>query len=259
VKARAICGTLIVALTMAASAGGAAIGEGDLIATFDGSLHPTVLPRQEPAPVAVRVAGNLRSATGDTDSLPQLRTISVAINRQGRLFDRGLPVCRARQIQPGTPAGARAKCGDSLVGRGHVRVQVRLAGQLPFLVRAKLLAFKGPRQNGDRLILAQAYAEDPPGSFVLVFHLKRKTGTYGTVLTTTLPGPTQKWAYLTHFDMTLHRLYDFHGERRSYVSAACSAPAGFEQAVFPFARATYSFATGQQLKISEAAVCRVAS
>ena len=68
--------------------------DGDLIVSFDGGLSPTKLPRRALAPVAVRVAGNVKSATGNEDSLPQLRKISVAINRQGHLFDHGLPVCQ---------------------------------------------------------------------------------------------------------------------------------------------------------------------
>lgn len=38
--------------------------------------------------------------------------------------------------------------------------------------------------------------------------------------------------------------------RRSYVSAACTAPAGFDSALFPFAKATDAFGTGQQLSIT---------
>ena len=135
---------------------------------------------------------------------------------------------------------------------------MRLQGQLPFTVRARLLAFNGPREDGRRLILAQVYAQDPPGSFILTFRVTRKAGTYGTVLSTTLPETTRGWAYLTHFDMTLHRTYTYRDKERSYISAACDAPSGFDRALFPLARATYTFATGQRLTMSEAATCHVA-
>lgn len=65
------------------------------------------------------------------------------------------------------------------------------------------------------------------------------------------------WAYLTHFEMTLDRRYRYGGKARSYVSAACSAPAGFSGAIFPFAKATYGFATGQRLTTTVVRSCKV--
>lgn len=230
--------------------------DGDLFVTFDGSLHPTKLPRRTLAPVAVRVAGNIKSASGNEDQLPQLRRISVAINRQGKLFDRGLPTCSVKAIQPATEAAARRVCGGAIVGDGHIRLQARIPGQRAFPVKARILAFNGPRRDGHRQIVAQAYARNPPGAFVLIFRVSKQPGLFGTVLSTTLPLGARRWAFLTHFDMTLHRVYRYRGQRRSYVSAACGAPPGFDIAVFPFARATYGFANGQRLTTSIARSCR---
>ena len=57
--------------------------------------------------------------------------------------------------------------------------------------------------------------------------------------------------------MTLRRTYTYHGARRSYVSAACDAPAGFPVATFPFARAAYGFADGRSLSVAIARSCTV--
>lgn len=232
-------------------------GRGDLIASFDARLDPAALPRDRPAPISVRVMGGVRSASGQLDQLPQLLEITVAINRQGRLFDRGLPVCRPRMIQPATPAAALRVCGDALVGRGRVQVRAHVQGQRPFTVPAALLVFNGPRRGGHRLILAHAFAPDPPGSFVLPFEVRQARGQFGTVLSSTVPRRVRPWAYLTYFEMTLHRTYSWRGERRSYVSAACAAPPGFDSAPFPFAHVSYLFADGQRLSMSEAAICKV--
>jgi hypothetical protein len=229
--------------------------QGRLIVAFDAGLAPKTLPRSTPEPVAVRVAGDVRTAKGAP--LPQLRTIAVAINRAGRLYDRGLPSCRLAAIQPATEAGARSLCHRAIVGTGHVALSVRLENQEPFAVKANLLAFNGPRRHGRKLILAQVYAQDPPGAFVLTFTLKRKGGLFGTVMSTTLPPSAQGWAYLTHFDMTLDRRYRYHGKARSYVSAACTAPDGFPGAVFPLAKATYGFDNGQRLTTTVVRSCRV--
>jgi len=231
---------------------------GEVLASFDGGISPSALPRAEAAPVAVHVEGALRSVSGDPEQLPQLRRIEVAINRQGRLFDRGLPVCQPSQIQPASEAAARRICGAALVGHGKVDVQVRINSQLPFEIHADLLAFNGPRRHGRRLIFAHVYAGEPPGSFTLACTVSRRPGQFGTVLETTLPPRARGWAYLTHFEMTLHRTYVYRGRRRSYVSAACSAPAGFRSALFPFARATYSFLESPGVTLSVAGECHVA-
>lgn len=219
--------------------------EGDLITSFDGVLAPQTLPRTDPAPIAVTVAGNIKSANEDAEKLPQLRTIVVGINRAGKLYDKGLPTCAVKRIQPATESEAERICGPAIVGHGHATVQVRLPTQPLFVVKADLLAFNGPRKHGKKLILAQIYSQAPPGAFVLPFTVKRKKGVFGTVMSTTLPKSAQDWAYLTHFDMTLDRRFSYRDRIRSYVSAACSAPAGFPGAIFPFARATYGFADGR--------------
>ena len=76
-------------------------------------------------------------------------------------------------------------------------------------------------------------------------------------MATRLPASAQGWAYLTHFDMTLDRRYRYRGRARSYVSAACAAPAGFPGAVFPLAKATYGFANGQRVSTTVVRSCRV--
>jgi hypothetical protein len=232
-------------------------GEGDLVVTFNSNLSPASLPRATPAPVAVRVAGDVETL-GDPNLLPQLRTIDIEINRQGRLFDRGLPVCNVDEIEPATERNARRVCGGAIVGSGHVAAQVRIPTQPLFTVEAKLLVFNGPRRNGHKLILAQAYARKPPGAFILVFRVSRQSGVFGTVMSTTLPPSAQSWAYITHFDMNLRRTYTWHGQEHSFVSAACTAPAGFDTAPFPLARATYGFADGRSLTTSATRSCRVA-
>jgi hypothetical protein len=230
--------------------------QGDLLASLQGGISPNALPRQSFAPVGVRVAGGVKALNGIR--LPQLRTIDVAINRAGRLYDKGLPTCKVRSIQPATEAQARKVCSQAIVGSGRVTVSVRLPSQRDFTVNANLLAFNGPTKHGKKIILAQIYAHNPPGAFVLTFTLSHRKGLYGTVMSTELPTSAHGWAYLTFFEMTLERRYPYKGKRRSYVSAACSAPKGFTKAIFPFAKASYGFDNGQVLTTTIARTCRVA-
>jgi hypothetical protein len=230
--------------------------QGELVVSFDGGLAPSRLPRTEPAPIAISVAGTVKSAKKGT-GIPQLQTISVAINRAGRLSDVGLPVCRVASIQPATEANAREHCGGAIVGHGSVAVEAHVPTQPAFMVHASLLAFNGPTVDGRKEILAQVYAQEPPGAFVLTFRLSRRPGLFGTVMSTRLPASARGWAYLTRFQMTLHRIYRYAGRRRSFVSAACSAPAGFPGAVFPFAKATYGFSGGRRMHTTVVRGCHV--
>jgi hypothetical protein len=229
--------------------------EGDVRASFQGAIKPNKLPRDDYAPVGVTVAGGARALNGSR--LPQLQKITVAINRVGRLYDKGLPTCEVSRIQPSTEEVARRVCGEAIVGDGHVTLLVRLNGQSDFLVNGKLLAFNGPRKNGRKLILAQIYSHNPPGAFVLSFEVRKQKGTYGTVIETELPSYAKSWAYLTFFEMSLKRTYRHAGKTRSYVSAACAAPEGFTKVLFPFAKASYRFAGGKVLKTSISRTCSV--
>jgi len=230
--------------------------KGDLIVSFQGEIAPSALSRTKPEPVSVRVAGNVKTTNGLR--LPQLRTIAVAINRSGRLYDKGLATCRVESIQPATEAVAKKRCADSIVGSGHVTLVVRLPSQGDYISRNNLLAFNGPREGNKKLILAQIYSKNPPGAIILTFTVRPSKGLYGNVIETTLPDYAQGWAYLTQFDMTLGRTYTYRGKQRSYVSASCAAPAGFPGALFPFAKATYEFATGEVVTTKINRHCKVA-
>lgn len=245
--------SLLVLVTIAE---GEVTREGDLIASFEGGITPQRLPRSGGAPVTVRVAGNVKTTHGLR--LPQLRKISVAINRAGQLYDKGLPVCRVSSIQPATEAEARRRCADSIVGDGHVTLVVRLPSQADYISRNNLLAFNGPHRHGKKLILAQVYSKNPPGAIILTFTVKKHPGVYGNVIETELPKYAEGWAYLTQFEMNLGRTYTYRGKKRSYVSAACAAPKGFPGAVFPFGKASYLFGTGEVLTTKIVRSCKVA-
>ena len=253
-----IAAALLLALGVTAVARGELQQEGNLVVSFGGGISPHSLPRNKPAPVEIGVDSTIRTSD-DSDPPPQLRRISIAINRDGKLYDRGLPTCRYRRIQPATMDAARRLCGGAIIGKGRVRVRVRLSNQPPFTLKAPLLVFNAPRsKHGERRFLAQAYSRFPPSAFILIFKVReRQGGRFGTVVSTTLPKSAWKWAYVTYFEMRLRRTYTYRGRRRSYVSASCAAPAGFPGAVYPFARASFEFAGGRQIASTLIRDCKV--
>jgi hypothetical protein len=247
---------LLVTLGAAAASQAEVVQEGDVIVAFDGGISPRALPRAELAPVTVTIDSSFRSAAGN-EPPPQLKTISIGINRRGRIFDRGLPTCRVRRIQPTTIDAAKKICGGAIVGSGHVQVLVNLANQPPFLFTGPMLVFNAERSGGERRLLAQVYGRKPPSAFVLNFRVVKEPGEFGTVIKTSLPQSAIDWAYVTQFDMKLRRIYDYGGERRSFVNAACAAPEGFPGAVFAFARANFGFAGGEKVTATVVKDCVV--
>jgi sugar lactone lactonase YvrE len=208
--------------------------------SFDGKLTPHVLPRHGTAPVGIVVDAQI-GATGGEDP-PQLRRITIAINRNGRFSSKGLPACRVDQIQPSTTAGALAACRGSLVGEGRFSANVKLPEQSPFPSAGKVLAFNG-KVNGNPAILAHIYGTQPaPTSTVLPFLLRDGRGTYGTTLEASLPQATGSWGYVTGLRMSLRRSFSYRGHSRSFLSAGCPAPAGFPSASFPLAKTSFAFA-----------------
>ncbi|HEV7482036.1 MAG TPA: hypothetical protein VGO13_02935 [Solirubrobacterales bacterium] len=208
--------------------------------SFDGKLTPRALPRHGKGPVGIVVDAKI-AATGGDDP-PQLRRISIAINRNGQFSPQGLPVCRLDQIQPSTTEGALAACGSSLVGEGQFSANVKLPQQSPFPSAGKVLAFNG-RIDGKPAILAHIYGTQPaPTSTVLPFLLRNGHGTYGTTLEASLPQATGSWGYVTGLRMSLRRRFTYRGKSHSYLSAGCPAPAGFRAAAFPLARTSFAFA-----------------
>jgi hypothetical protein len=228
---------------------------GDLFVRFSGGISPKLLPRETRAPIAVNVAGDVKTLSGERP--PALRRIEIAINRGGRLDARGLPVCRRTQIQPSTTAEARASCGPALVGDGSFDADVAFPEQSAFPSHGDVLAFNTV-VDGKPAILAHVYGTEPaPITRTIIFRIRASAGTYGTVLTAAVPESVNQWGYLTHFSLSLHRNFTYRGQRRSYLSAACDAPVGFPGATFAFAHAAMTFADGRTLSSTLTRSCRV--
>jgi hypothetical protein len=214
--------------------------KGDLRVTFDGNFSPHALPRANVKPISVSVSG--RISTSDGAPPPQLRKILIAINRQGRLDYKGLPVCHLRQIQPSTNSGALAACRSALVGSGSFSADVKLPQQSPFPSSGKVLAFNGVIK-GRPVILAHVYGTEPiPTSYTLPFAINSAKGTFATALSVDLPQVTSDWGFVTGISITLGRSFTSHGHTRGYLSASCPAPKGFPGVVFPLAKASFVFA-----------------
>ncbi len=251
----AACAAGLLLPLLAPSARGEVAQKQGVRVAVEGRIDPARLPRRGAAPVAVTIGGRISSTA--PGGPPRLRTIAIAINRQGRLSSRGLPLCRKGDISPSTTREALAACGRSLVGEGRFSADVRLPEQSPFPSQGRVLAFNG-RFRGRPAILAHVYGTAPvPTSYVLPFLIRRARGTYGTILEASLPQVTGNWGFVTGVSMTLARRFTYRGRSRSYLAAACPAPPGFPGALFPLARTSFAFVGGPTLISTLTRSCRV--
>jgi hypothetical protein len=255
-RARAALLIALLCLTIAAAAQAEVTQEGNLRVSFGGKITPYALPRFGSAPVSVSFSGKID--TTDDSIPPQLRTITMAINRNGQLHYQELPACRFHQIQPASTQEARQACASSLVGAGTFEANVALPEQSPFPSEGRILAFNGTL-HGKPVVFAHIFGTEPlPTSFTLPFELKhRPKGTYATVLVAHLPRLAAQWGYIEGVSLKLHRRFRYRGQTRSYVSAGCPAPKGFPGATFVFARSAFGFEGGRTLSSKMVRSCGV--
>lgn len=253
----AIAVTLMLLASLAVAAARAeVIQQGSLRVSFDAELLPRELPRERLAPVTVSLGGSVRTSDGSRP--PQLREMTVAVNRAGRISVRGLPTCAAQEIQQTSTEAALDRCRQALVGRGHFAANVNFPDAPLIPARGQLLAFNS-RVRGKPAMLLHLYGSSPVrAAFVLPFTISyRRQGNFGTVFSTKIPELASDLGYVTEIAMTIGRRYRFAGEQRSFISASCAAPAGFPGAIFQLARASFAFANGQRLSTGLARDCRV--
>lgn len=249
----AICGA---ALLCAGAAYGELVQEGTLRISFDGRFSPRELPRDRAVPVTVSVDGSI--STTDGSSPPRLQSISIAVNRHGLVSTRGLPVCPPQRLRQTSSRTALSRCRNALVGHGRFEAGVEFPGSASFPVEGEMLAFNS-LVDGRRAILMHIYSRRPiQETAVLVFRIAhRAKSKFGIVFSTTIPKIAAEAGYISDISFTFGRRYRLNGVERSFLSASCSAPAGFNGGFFAFARGSFGFEGGQTLPIVLTRSCHV--
>jgi hypothetical protein len=232
------------------------VQQGNLRIGFEASFAPHALPRERPAPVTVGLEGSVETTDGTRP--PELRRISIALNRYGRITTRGLPVCPAGVLESTSSATALERCRSALVGHGRFSAEVDFPNQPLLPVEGRVLAFNG-RLGGRPVILVHVAASKPiTATVVLVFHIAHpQRGKFGTIVSATIPKIASNLGYVTDISLTFGRRYSAGGERLSFLSASCAAPSGFPGAIFSFARGSFLFAGGQRLTATVVRDCSV--
>lgn len=238
---------------------GAARGElsqkGNLRISFDGDFTPRTLPRERPAPITVDVEGAI--GTTDGSRPPALQRFEIELNRAGRVSTRGLPTCSMPLLQSTTSEAALARCRSAVVGRGRFSAAVESGGKL-IPAGGRILAFNGTFRGGPAVLLHFYAAVPARVTLIMPLALTRKPkGEFGTVLETKIPVLAGGLASITKIDLKIGREYGYRGNRLSFISASCAAPAGFPGALFTFARGSFHFVDGRTIVTTLTRDCRV--
>ncbi len=243
-----------VSLLAAAAAQAELKGDGDLRVRLNGGFAPTALPRSRPAPVTAEFSGEITTTDGTRP--PALNRFELALNRNGRIDDRGLPTCTAARLQSVSSQSALARCQPALVGHGSFGADVE-SGTTAVPAHGQILVFNA-RRHGKPALLLHLYGTVPVrASFVLPLEIQHRGGELGTVLAADVPVLASGLGSITRLQLTIGREYRYRGQRHSYLSAACAAPAEFFRAPFTFARGTFVFADGRRVQMGLSRECRV--
>jgi hypothetical protein len=248
---------VVVVLLTVAGAAAEVVQVRGLRVAFHASFTPGALPRDREKPVSLHLSASITTASGARP--PQLRRVVVAVNRQGRLFTRGLPVCSAPLLQSTTTRDALGHCRPALVGTGTFGAELAVTGSSPVPSRGRLLAFNG-NSGGRPLFLLHFYASSPvQETLVIPFRVSKEEGggELSTVLSGRIPQLAGGQAYVTDIRLRLGRRFAYRGHPESLLSASCAAPAGFRSAIFDLARGRFDFANGQRLTTTLTGRCRV--
>jgi hypothetical protein len=222
----------LIAVSVAGIATGAkpvTVEAGNLIFTFDGEFKPSKLPKKKFAPISLTASGDI--ATKDGTHPPALKEAIVETDKNGTINVKGLPKCKAGQLQSRDTKAAEKACNKAKIGQGTTTVEVQFPEQKPINVNSKLLVINGGFSGGTTTLYIHAYFSAPvSGAIVTTLKIKKvNKGRYGLLTKATIPKIAGGSGSVKSFDLAI--------TKRGVLTAKC--PDGKLQA-----NATAIFADG---------------
>ena len=197
------------------------IKAGNLVATIDGKISPTKLPRKRPAPITLKLSGTLETA--DKTHPPAIKQIYLEFDRNGHLNTKGLPTCKVGRLQSTLTSQAKRACGAALIGSGRAEAEIAFPEQPPFSAGGPLLIFNGSKGNRQKLIL-HVYAKVPaPTTFVTTAKIGKGKGPYGISARVAVPTITSGQGSLIGFRSTIRKTFRHKGKKQSVLTATCKS------------------------------------
>lgn len=219
----AVALSLALALVFANVASGRreVVRAGNLFLADNGGIFPSKLPRHEDAPIKARLIGEIGTADGSHP--PALRTVDIDIDRTIEFDARGLPTCRASQVESRSSAAAKAACGRAIIGSGRAEVEVEFPEQAPFSASGPVLLFNGGVHGRATRVLLHAYVSVPaPTAIVTKVAVDRiHEGRFGMAIEAQVPRIAGGAGSVTKFDLAVGRSFAYEHARKSLLTARC--------------------------------------
>lgn len=226
--------TLIAALAVAAAAAvtasvalagpvGSPVGAPDGNSQAVGAVvTPKKLGKKSFTPAALEVTTALSNSTV-SDGVPVPTTnVLIDFDKNARIFTKGVPTCKASQIQNTSTEIALQKCRRAKIGSGKATALLRV-GTNVYTVKQTVTAFNGAPQGGKPVVLLHTYGTTPvQTTLVLIGKVSNynKQG-YGPRLDVEVPLIAGGEGALTYFNVKIKKDYKYKGKRVSYISAKC--------------------------------------
>lgn len=226
---RTLLSALVLATALAVVAASVATAEkptvvraGNLVLKINGGVTPRKLPRNRLAPITLRASGDI--STTDGSQPPPLKEVTIDFDKHGTVNAKGLPACQPGKLQATDTQHAKQACPKAIVGKGSTRVRVAFPEQAPFESTGPLVLFNGGVRGGVTTMYIHAYVDVPaPTAIVSTVKIKKiHKGPYGTQAVANVPVIAGGSGSVTHFDLSVHRLFNARGRKQSYLLAECA-------------------------------------
>jgi hypothetical protein len=154
--------------------------QGDIETVFNGGFSPKTLSRTKPTPISFNISATIRKLDGDHHP-PALKEFLLEGDKHVSIDVKGIPICRAGELQSTDTAAARKACGEALIGTGKTEVEIAFPEQPPIPVPSELLVFNGGSKGGATTLFIHAYITVPtPAAIVTTVKIKKiHKGRYG--------------------------------------------------------------------------------
>jgi len=214
----ALSAALAVGVAAIASAASTTLRVGNLIFTVGGNAIPSTMPKNKYAPVKAQFFGKIRTSDGTHPSA--LRETVVTIDKDVKLNVKGLPVCKAGQLQARDTKSAKRVCGKATIGTGKATAEIAFAEQRPIKVPSPILVFNaGGNAKKIKLLIHTFITVPVPAAIVTdVTVLKKGTGIHATARVPRIVGGAGS---AIDYQLTVGRSYRYKGKKTAYSMAKC--------------------------------------
>lgn len=180
---------------------------GELEAEFNGGFSPETISKKKPTPITFNISGKFRSLNPNEKHVPAIKEFLFEGDKHASISVKGIPVCKASQLESRDTAGARKACGPAIIGTGHAEAGIKFPEQPEIPAKSELLAFSGGEKGGVITLFIHAYITVPtPAAIVTTVKIKKvHNGRYGTSSVSTIPKIAGGSGSVKKFELTFQK------------------------------------------------------